>query len=257
MNQFIPFMSQDQGSPIYKHKEFPVYLADQFNFYRCLEFRDDFYGKTASCLFNGNLRMSTGRYAKLFPGQKISYWSDNPQTARAEIKRHGAGNNILTFWAYDDVTSTLPILQNREPLVIIDGRKCGVQALIDKADKDIALTEEEQVYLKALLATQPDCLVYDSHARKGGENYIFFEKGFQKLALRELSLRFSRQEGGSHKTIACAGASDYLPFIEAYGCFFLPKARIAMDSSYLNSDEFLSRKEVYNNSLSKLREAKA
>ena len=50
------FISQDYGRPICKHKELPVYITDEFNFFRCVEFKDDFYRKTASSLFNGNLR---------------------------------------------------------------------------------------------------------------------------------------------------------------------------------------------------------
>jgi len=90
------FISHNYGRPIYKHKDLPVYITDEFDFFRCVEFNNEFYGKTASTLFNGNLRECTGRYSKLFPNQKLSYWADSPITARAE-KKHGAGNNILTF----------------------------------------------------------------------------------------------------------------------------------------------------------------
>lgn len=249
------FQSQDYGRPIYKHTDLPVYITDEFNFYRCIEFTPDFYGKTTSTLFNGNLRTCSGRYSKLFPDQKLSYWADSPATARAEIKKHGAGNNILTFWAYDDATSTFPILPDQSPLVIIDGRKCGVQGLIDKADSDISLSKKEQRYMEELLAQEPDCLVYDSHARQGGENYIFFEKGFCKLALRQLKLRFGRSEGGSNARIVCADTCDYMPFIECYGRYFVPKARVRMDESYLNGDEYLLRKQIYEKSCRRYREA--
>lgn len=40
-------------------------------------------------------------------------------------------------------------------------------------------------------------MAYDSHAKNGGENFIFFEKGFKKLALRQLQLRFSKNNGGN------------------------------------------------------------
>lgn len=238
------FISQNYGRPIYKHKELPVYQTDEFDFYRCVEFKDEFYGKTTSCLFHGNLRKCTGRYAKLFPNQKLSYWSDSPATARAEIKKHGAGNNILTFWAYDDGASTFPIMQNQEPLIIIDGRKCGVQNLLDKADNNTPLTKTEQEYLISLFAHEPDCMAFDSRAKNGGENFIFFEKGFRKLALRQLSLRFGKRDGGYHNRIVCADTSDYSPRIESYGQYFLPKAKVGMDQSYLKCDEYLSRKQV-------------
>ena len=172
MNWEKTFKSQDYGRPIYKHINLPVYITDEFDFYRCVEFNSSFYGKTASTLFNGNLRICSGRYSKLFPNQKLSYWADSPATARAEIKKHGAGNNILTFWAYDDATSTFPTFPNQEPLIIIDGRKCGVQELIDKADSGIPLSKDEQRDMKELLAQEPDCLVYDSHARQSGEKLL-------------------------------------------------------------------------------------
>ena len=39
------FISQDYGRPIYKHKDLPVYITDEFDFYRCVEFNNEFYGK--------------------------------------------------------------------------------------------------------------------------------------------------------------------------------------------------------------------
>ena len=170
-------------------------------------------------------------------------------TARAEIKKHGAGNNILTFWAYDDATSTFPILPEQSPLIIVDGRKCGAQELIDKADNDVPLSVEEKRYMAELLAQEPDCLVYDSHARKNGENYIFFEKGFRKLALRQLRLRFDRKHGGSNNAIICADTCDYIPFIKSYGRYFSPIAKVKMDEHYLQSEEYLQREQIYNESV--------
>lgn len=249
------FKSQDYGRPTYKHKDLPVYITDEFNFFRCIEFKDSLYKKTASELFNGNLRLCSGRYSSLFPGMKISYWADSPQTARAEIKKHGAGNNILTFWAYDDGTSTFPTLPAQKPLVIIDGRKSGVQDLIDKADAQIPLSESEKSLLEQILSTDPDCLAFDSHAIKGGENFIFFETGFKKLSLRQVRLRFGRKDGGSHSRIVCADSCDYTPFLEAYGKLFLPKARIGMNYNYLESDEYRKRKQQCDESHQRVMEA--
>ncbi len=98
----------------------------------------------------------------------------------------------------------------------------------------------------------PDCLVYDSRARKGGENYLFFEKGFRKLALRELRLRFGREHGGSQSTIVCSMFSDYLPYLENYGLCFQEKAKIKMDDSYLRSEEYCNRRIVYENNSRRL-----
>lgn len=255
MNWHREFISQDYGRPTYKHIKLPVYITDEFDFYRCLEFKPEFYGKTASVLFNGNLRICSGRYSKLFPNQKLSYWADSPETARAEIKKHGAGNNIFTFWAYDDGTSTFPTLTDQLPLVIIDGRKCGAQELIDKVDNEEPLSEAEHRYMADLLAQEPDCLAFDSHAKQGGENFIFFEKGFRKLALRQLRLRFGKNDGGNSNRIICADTSDYTPYLECYGKYFEPKTRIKMDKTYLSSDEYLQRKRIYEESLRKMREA--
>ena len=190
MNWYREFKGQDYGMPTYKHTELPIYITEEFSFFRCVPFDSSFYGKTASELFNGNLRTCTGRYSKLFPGRLLSYWADHPATARAEIKKHGAGNDVLTFWAYDDASSAFPIFQNREKLMLVDGGKCGMQEVIDKLDNEEDITEKDREVLNAVLSFDPDCLAYDSHARKGGENYLFFEKGFRKLALRELKLRF-------------------------------------------------------------------
>ena len=236
------FKSQDYGRPTYKFKGLPVYITDEFDFYRCVEFNYDFYGKTASELFHGNLRTCSGRYSTLFPNMKLSYWADSPKTARAEIKKHGAGNSILTFWAYDDGTSTFPTLPDQEPLVIIDGRKCGVQKLIDKADSQIPLTKNEQKMLNDILSFNPDCMAFDSHAFKGGENFIFFEKGFRKLAMRELKLRFGKKAGGNHNDIICAVSCDYSPIIENYGLMFLPIAKIAKSDVYFQTEEYVMRK---------------
>ena len=250
------FISQSFGRPTYKHRNLPIYITDEFDFFRCVEFVPEFYGKTASYLFNGNLRKCTGRYSKLFPNQRLSYWANSPKTARAEIKKHGAGNNILTFWAYDDATSTFPTLPNQEPLIIVDGRKCGIQELIEKADSDIPLSDSEVKNLEDILLEEPDCLVYDSHAVEGGENYIFFEKGFKKLAMRELRLRFGKKEGGNHNSIVCATSSDYSPHIRSYGEMFLPKAKLGFDESYLSSDEYSIRKTTVEISYQKMRNKK-
>ncbi len=253
MSEFHHFSGQYFGITVYKYPELPVYMTNEFNFYRCLEFKDDFYGKTASSLFNGNLRECTGRYSSLFPNQKISYWADSPKTARAEIKKHGAGSNILTFWAYDDGTSSFPTLEDQDPLIIIDGRKCGVQELIDKADQGIPLSDAELGYVQSLMECEPDCLAYDSHARTGGENFLFFKKGFKKLSLRQLKLQFGRKDGGSHNRIECANTSDYMPILESYGMYFMSRARVQMDKAYLETDEYLSRKAICEKSFQRIK----
>lgn len=240
------FISQDYGRTVYKHKNLPLYLANQFKFYRCVEFKESFYGMTASEFFNGNLRypQKDDRYSSIFPGQKLSYWADSPQTCRAEIKKHGAGKDIFTFWAYDDASSRFHIYEECEPLLIVDVSRHGLQNMFDNLDKGEDTTNEDREKLAEIMSYAPDCLVYDAHARKSGENYIFFEKGFKKLALRELRLRFGREHGGCHNRIVCAVSSDYSPILEGYGYCFMPKARTELVNSYLLSDEYRMRKDI-------------
>lgn len=78
------FSNQSYGRTVYKHKELPIYVTDEFNFFRCISFREDFYGKTVSELHIGNLRMGTpeNRYSNLFPDECVSYWADSPKTSR-------------------------------------------------------------------------------------------------------------------------------------------------------------------------------
>ena len=114
------FPNQSFGIIIQKHNDLPILESYEFDFYRCIEFNDTYYGKTVSELHGGNLRVSRrdNRYSNLFPGQKLSYWADSPQTARAEIKKWGSGNNILTFWAYDDGSSFIPTIYLAENIRI-------------------------------------------------------------------------------------------------------------------------------------------
>ena len=236
------FKSNTYFRDLYKYKDLPIYETDEFDFYRCVPFDDAFYRKNVSTLHDGNLRYSPGRYSKLFPGQKLSYWADSPATARAEVKKHNKTNNLLTFWAYDDSSSTFPTMGNDEILRIVDGRKFGLKELIDKIDKGLNISADEKRLMESILEQSPDCLVYDSVARKGGENFIFLERGFKKLAIREVRLRLGNRKAKNEATILCAGTSDYSPYLEKYACFFEPIARVGMDKSYFNSEEYLFRK---------------
>lgn len=236
------FNAQAYGQRTYKHKDLPIYITGEFNFFRCVEFKDDFYGKTASELFNGNLRLSSGRYSSLFPGQKVSYWANNPMVARAEIKKHGAGCDILTFWAYDDATSSIPILKWNEGLKILDGRSFGVGKLIKKADQGEELTAEEKKTISEIMKENIDAIAYDSEVFESGENYIFLERGFKKLALRELCLRFGKAHGGNHAFICCADSSDYIPCLDSYGRCFLPKAKVGLKEQYFQTEEYKERR---------------
>lgn len=78
----------------------------------------------------------------------------------------------------------------------------------------------------------------------GTTNFLFFEKGFKKLALREVTLRMGELKGNNTNSIICAGTSDYIPYLKNYGQYFSPIARIKMNEKYLNSSEYRSRSEI-------------
>lgn len=67
----------------------------------------------------------------------------------------------------------------------------------------------------------------------GTTNFLFFEKGFKKLALREVSLRMGELKNNNTNSIICAGTSDYMPYLKNYGQCFLPIAKIEMNDKYL------------------------
>lgn len=253
------FPNQDIGRTVLKHKKLPVYITDEFNFFRCLALNDSFYGKTVSELFAGNLREGNkdNRYSQLFPGKKVSYWADTFITAVTEVRYHNRdAKGYILFWAYDDATSTFPTLADREPLIIADGRDLQFGRILEKHEKGECLSTREKALLEQIAEQDLDCLVYDSLRHKGGLNYLFFEKGFHKLSLREVTLRFKRSVSSARNTIVCAISSDFSPSPEQYGCYFAPKAKVKMDDSYLLSEEFLSRKAIMENSHLRYREAK-
>lgn len=95
----IFFPNHTGNLSILKHKSMPMVMTGEFDFYRCIPFSDKLYGKTVSELHAGNLRLSRSdnRYSNLFPGQRLSYWADSPETARAEAKRWGANNTMYLY----------------------------------------------------------------------------------------------------------------------------------------------------------------
>ncbi|HZK55216.1 MAG TPA: hypothetical protein VFC84_13600 [Desulfosporosinus sp.] len=249
------FSNQSFGRAIGKHRELPLYVTDEFVFYRCISFHESFYGKIVSELHAGNLRPGTpeNRYSKLFPKERVSYWADSPQTSRAEVKYHNAGNNLLTFWAYDDATSTFPTRADREPLTIIDGRNRGFNNILYKIETDQKLTSGEKNLIDKIASKYPDCLVYESLRTKGGLNFLFFEKGFHKLSIREVLLRLGDYKGKNANGIVCAGSSDYSPYPENYGMYFRPIAKAEMNLTYQKTEEYKNRSTIYKESLCAIR----
>lgn len=236
-------------SPVYYLRHLPmVKITWEFDFFRCLSFNPKFYGVTVSDLHSGNLRRSAGsRYASLFPREKVSYWSDNPLTAAAEVRKYNPGLDLITFHAYDDASSTFPTSDCREPLFIVDGRENGFATILDKLDAGVELSSEDKSLIDRIEAEKPDCMMYESHVKRGKYNFLFFEKGFEKLSLREVRLRLEHrdEQTGRRKVnknrVCCAGTSDYTPYPKEYGRCFLPIAKTAMNNEYLKTDEYARR----------------
>ncbi len=251
------FPNQYYGMDIWKHNKLPIIESHDFNFFRCLAFDEKFYNTTVSDLHKGNLRLSRldNRYSNLFPGQKLSYWADSPQTARAEAKKWGAKNNLITFWAYDDGSSFIPTVYPAENLKIIDGIHFGFDKILKKVGNHEELSSDEKDFIDEIGREKPDCLAYKSEAKAGGICFLFFENGFKKLSLREVSLRLGDYKGKNHTTIPCAITSDFTPILESYGEYFMPIARVKYDELYKDSDEYILRKQVKDYSLDKIREA--
>ena len=250
------FQNQYWGMDIWKHQELPIIESHDFNFFRCLEFEKNYYGKTVSELHNGNLRVSRkdNRYSNLFPGQKLSYWADSPQTAKAEIKKWGSGNNILTFWAYDDESSFIPTIYPAENIRIVDGIHFGFDKILKKVGNHEKLTKNEKEIIDRIGYEKPDCLAYHSEARKGGVCFLFFEQGFKKLSLREVKLRLGDCKGKNTANVTCAITSDFSPVLEGYGYYFSPIAKVKYDKKYIMSDEYILRKQVEEYSNEKIME---
>ncbi|MDU6519378.1 hypothetical protein [Clostridium sp.] len=249
------FKNHSYISEVLKHKELPIYKTYEFDFFRCVNFDDGLYRKTISELHAGNLRINDnkGRYSKLFPNEKISYWADSPSTALSEIRNHKGNKNYLTFWAYDDVSSTFPILGNEESLIIIDGRDLNFHKILLKIEKDEALTLEETELLSLIKKEEPDCLAYKSVVNEDGVNFLFFEKGFKKLSLRQVKLYLGERKSKNSIKIPCAITCDYTPIIKNYGKYFEPIAREKMNSEYEHTEEYRTRLINYKSSSSKLR----
>lgn len=129
---------------------------------------------------------------------------------------------------------------NNEEL-LIDGREVGFNNILTKVENKQSLTINEQEIINEIDKLNPDYMVYNSLRKKDGLNYIFFEKGFAKLSIREVKLRLGDMPGKNSSYIPCAITSDYTPIIENYGKCFLSLAKISSREDYLNSNEYKER----------------
>ena len=80
----------------------------------------------------------------------------------------------------------------------------------------------------------------------GGICFLFFEQGFKKLSLREVTLRLGDYKGKNTAKVTCAVTSDFSPVLESYGYYFSPIAKTKYDYKYTTSDEYILRKQVEN-----------
>lgn len=76
------FPNQYWGMDIWKHQELPIIESHDFDFFRCLEFNDSYYGKTVSELHSGNLRLS-----RRIIGIQISFQDKNCHIGQTVHKR--------------------------------------------------------------------------------------------------------------------------------------------------------------------------
>ena len=103
--------------------------------------------------------------------------------------------------------------------------------------------------MQEIMTEQPDAIVYNS-VIDGGENFIFFESGFDKLSLREVDLYLGDQK---RVDVVCAFGSDYSPSCEAYGHSFERIGCTKMHEDYLKTVEYKRRYAGYKNSLARMR----
>lgn len=239
--------NQYMDGVVLDHCTLPFFDADGLWFYRCVAFDDCMYGRTVSKLHADNLRVPgplANRHSRLFCGHKVSYWADTKVGAIGEVRKWNgnAVRNRLIFMAYDDLSSTFPMMGVTSRLRIIDGRSSGFDRILEKDSKNKCLSQVEQQLVDDVLSESPDGLVYKSHTKRGHMNFLFFESGFNKLALRSVGLWL---DGRKRRLITCAHGSDYSPDLEHYGDMFMPVAKVKADVSYFSTAEYLARKQNY------------
>ena len=160
----------------------------------------------------------------------------------------------MTFWAYDDGSSTYPTIKNPSALKIINGKEFGFRSILEKYESGKELSLDEEDLIKRICKEEPDCLAYESVRRKNGMNYLFFEKGFNKLSIHDVSIRLGDHKGENHNRIQCAYSSDYMPCVEAYGYYFMPILKVGYSDVYKENEEYISRKAEFQQNLKRVQE---
>lgn len=237
------FKSQSYGIPCKKIKDYPIFNTYEFTFYRCIPFKEEFYGKTISELHSGNLRApnSENRYSKLFPNQHISYWSGNKETAIKESCKHSGSKDVLVFEAYDDTSSFVPTITEEKGLLIVDGRTGQIAEIIKKFEEIDEISEKDVLFFDEMMKHKPDAMVYTSVVNNSDENFIFFENGFRKLSLHTVELFLNGRKSRNHNKVTCATGCDYSPILKSYGYSFEPIAKTKYHPEYEKTMEYKSR----------------
>ena len=123
---------------------------------------------------------------------------------------------------------------------------------MNKIEGDKELSSNDKKLLSKIKELNPDCLAYESHAKDRAINFMFFEKGFYKLSIRDVRLRLGDRPAKNHAIIGCASGSDYSPSPKSYGKYFESVAKVRMNKKYLLSDEYISREAIYRESINEL-----
>ncbi len=91
----IFFPNHTGNISILKHKSLPLVMTGEFDFYRCIQFSDNLYGKTVSELHAGNLRLSRSdnRYSNLF---RARGYPIGQIVLKLLVQRPNGGEQIIT-----------------------------------------------------------------------------------------------------------------------------------------------------------------
>lgn len=230
-----------------RHNQLPIYMIGDGTFFKCREFSHSSYGKTISMLHAENLKNMDNEnpLTQLFPGEKLSYWSSKKKCAREKNKAQASSNSVITFEAYDDASAFCPTTDYDYGLYVVDGNDPMIYKILDKTNKKIGLNEDEKELMKTILDTKPDGIAYSSELNMNTD-FIFFERGFDKLSLKTVHIRIDRNNA---KEIYCAISSDYNADCKSYGYYFEPVLRKKYDASYEQSEEYLRRKSTFDSNL--------
>lgn len=252
----------------------PIFESLEWDFYRCVDIGDLFnsflYNKSIWRLFRDNLRLNnqdnTGRYSHLFEQDKISYWARSLDVARKEMKKHNNNSkNYIIFHAYDDTSSNSPKVKNSNTLKLIDGSDSNMSKILKKWDNKIELNNNEKKLIHRIITKDPDGLVYESIIAKDRReqeekrlkltqynsiipeknlNFIFFERGFNKLLLKDIKLYIG--DGNNKKEVQLAYGSDYIPLLKNYRLCFKYKAKLKEITNFEDSEDFIEMLNILN-----------